>query len=60
MTKKSKKTKTPEVKIDLLQDLQDKLQEIYKRNNGTNIFKTLEEKKEVDDLKKQINNLKNK
>jgi hypothetical protein len=59
MTKKSKKAKKPEVKIDLLQNLEDRLKEIYKRNNGTNIFKTIEEKKEVEQIKEEINKLKN-
>jgi adenylate kinase family enzyme len=60
MAKKSKKPKKSELKIDLLQNLEDRLKEIYKRNNGTNIFKTIEEKKEVEQIKEEINNLKNK
>jgi|TARA_R110000824_G_scaffold284275_1_gene472586 adenylate kinase family enzyme len=60
MTKKSKKPKKSELKIDLLQNLEDRLKEIYKRNNGTNIFKTIEEKKEVEQIKEEINKLKNK
>ena len=55
MAKKSKKAKKPEVKIDLLQDLEDRLKEIYSRNHAMDA----QEQKEVEQIKEEINKLKN-
>jgi hypothetical protein len=55
MAKKSKKPKKSEVKIDLLQNLEDRLKDIYSRNHAMDS----EEQKEVEQIKEKINNLKN-